>query len=107
MIACVSRGRADLALPPSGFAKIFGDKAVIPSRHCRGNERRSAARIGPPGGCRDFPAQRDGCYHAIGMVSPTSRFCETKLFNINKINRLLVTMRCKSDSIWTTTMYHK
>jgi len=24
--------RADRALPPSGFAKIFGDKAVIPSR---------------------------------------------------------------------------
>ena len=28
MIAFVSRGRADRALPPSGFAKIFGDKAV-------------------------------------------------------------------------------
>jgi hypothetical protein len=50
MIAFVSRGRADRALPPSGFANIFGDKAVIPSRHCRGND--------PPGGCRDFPAQR-------------------------------------------------
>ena len=32
MIALVSRGRADRALPPSGFAKIFGDKAVIPTR---------------------------------------------------------------------------
>ena len=47
MLAFVSRGRADRALPPSGLANILGDKAVIPSRHCRGND--------PPGGCRDFP----------------------------------------------------
>jgi hypothetical protein len=50
MIAFVSRGRADRALPPSGFAKIFGDKAVIPSRHCRGTIS---------GGCRDFPGVHD------------------------------------------------
>jgi hypothetical protein len=45
MIAFVSRGRADRALPPSGFAKIFGDKAVIPSRHCRGTIPPAAAAL--------------------------------------------------------------
>jgi hypothetical protein len=45
MIAFVSRGRADRTLPPTGFAKIFGDKAVIPTRQGKG--RRSAARVSP------------------------------------------------------------
>jgi hypothetical protein len=57
MIAFVSRGRADRALPPSGFAKIFGDKAVIPSRHCRGTI--------PPAAAATFPHSGAGCDHAI------------------------------------------
>jgi len=72
MIAFVSRGRADRALPPFGSAKIFDDKAVIPSRHCRaraavsrqGESLLAAAAACPAqrGGfcCRDFPAQRGG-----------------------------------------------
>jgi hypothetical protein len=61
MIAFVSRGRADRALPPSGFAKIFGDKAVIPSRHCRGTI--------PPAAAATFPHSGAGCDHAIGVVN--------------------------------------
>jgi hypothetical protein len=45
IIACVSRGRANRALPPSGFAKIF-DKAGIPScpmwRDCASSARSAA-----------------------------------------------------------------
>jgi hypothetical protein len=33
MIACISRGRADRALPPSGLVKISGDNAGVLSRH--------------------------------------------------------------------------
>src|SRR5580698_8588894 len=48
IIASISRGRADRALPPSGLLKIFGDIAGVPSR-----------LLSP---CRRGPAGRDRLY---------------------------------------------